>query len=82
MPMLTNKIIEILKSGIIYIHGRCKDFQPIVILDFIKLEDLLTRKVITNFNFCSAHNFLATYIENNMLLPGQVEKWSTITNIN
>lgn len=32
--------------------------------------------------FCSLHNFMAGYISHNMLVPGQVERWIVILNIN
>ena len=58
------------------------DLQPILVLDFGKLKYLLDRKEIDAQLFCSLHNFYARYIINNMLIPGQVEKWITIANIN
>ena len=34
-----------------------------------------------NYNYCALHNFYAMYMEKNMLIPGQVEKWVVITNL-
>lgn len=39
-------------------------------------------KEIDPTSFCSLHHFFASYMQRNMHLPGQVEKWFIITNIN
>jgi hypothetical protein len=80
--MLTDETLKLLNSGILYLHGRTMDMSPILVLDFIKLAELLNKKLINDGNFCALHNFFASYIINNMTLPGQVEKWVIITNIN
>lgn len=43
---------------------------------------MLKDKTICPGSFCSLHNFYAGYINRNMLIPGQVEKWIVIFNIN
>jgi hypothetical protein len=65
-----------------YIHGRCKDQSPILIVNFGVLQDLLQKGIIDSANFCSLHNFFGLYMQYNMLVPGQVEKWINLTNIN
>ena len=81
-PLLTDDTLRLLNSGILYLHGRTIDMSPILVLDFIKLADLLNKKLINDGNFCSLHNFFGNYIVNNMMVPGQAEKWVVITNIN
>ena len=81
-PRLQEDIHRLMQSGIVYIHGRTKDHSPILVLDFIKLSELLKKKQITNQSFCALHNHYGQYIDRNMLIPGQAERWVTITNIN
>lgn len=81
-PMLTDDTLRLLNSGLLYMHGRTMDMCPILVLDFIKLAELLRKKIINHGNFCSLHNFYGNYIVNNMMVPGQAEKWVVITNIN
>ena len=53
-----------------------------IYLDLVKLQNLLNQKMIDPDTFCSLHNFMAGYISHNMLVPGQVERWIVILNIN
>lgn len=82
IPILNDQILSLLNEGIVYIHGRCIDQSPILIMDFGKLSELLNTGRLTPQLFCNLHNFYARYIQNNMLLPGQVEKWIILTNLN
>ena len=43
---------------------------------------MLKNDLICEHSFGSLHNFYAGYINRNMLVPGQVEKWIIILNIN
>ena len=79
---MTDAIIKLIKSGVLYLHGRCMDHCPIIVLNFAKLSDQIRNKEINNYNFCALHNFYVAYIMKNMLVPGQVEKWITIANLN
>lgn len=82
IPRLTDATLNLLGKGILYIHGRTKDFYPILVLDFLRLSEMLRNEEIIPGTFCSLHNFMSRYCINNMMLPGQVEKWITICNIN
>ena len=62
VPLLQDSTLRLLKSGIMYIHGRCKDQSPILVVNFGVLQDLLTRGIIDSGNFCSLHNFYGLYI--------------------
>lgn len=57
------------------------DMTPIIILDFIKLEEMIDNQEIDPPAYCNLFNFLATYIQGNMQVPGCVEKWLSITNV-
>lgn len=37
LPYLQDKTLNLLKKGIIYLHGRCMDGSPIMFLDLIRL---------------------------------------------
>ena len=80
-PVLSDGVLYLLNKGLMYIHGRCMDQSPIVILNLKKLSDHLKLKKINPHLFCQLHHFIANYIKLNMLVPGQVEKWITITDI-
>lgn len=46
LPRLTDASIKLLNSGILYVHGVTKEYSPIVVLDFVKLGELLKKKLI------------------------------------
>lgn len=81
-PRMQEEMHQLLQSGILYMHGRCIDHTPIMVLDLSKLSVLLKTNQINNYKFCALNNFFARYIMANMLVPGQVEKYITITNLN
>lgn len=74
--------MRLLGTGILYIHGRAMDLAPILILDLIKLGDLLDANQITPEMFTNLMNFYCSYMQQNMLVPGHVEKWVSLTNVN
>lgn len=82
LPLLTDRTLKLLGTGLIYLHGRCKDGTPLMFVDVVKLQDMLKDDMICEHSFGSLHNFFAGYINRNMLVPGQVEKWIIILNIN
>ena len=81
-PRLTDPILKILHTGVLYLHGRCIDHSPILVMNFGVLKSLLKTKQIDADLFCAVHSFFATYIKKNMLIPGMVEKWSILGNVN
>lgn len=82
ISLLTEKTMFLLSKGFFYIHGRTKAGNPILFLDFKRMLPLMEAKEINPASFCALHHFYASYMVKNMLVPGQVEKWFTITNIN
>jgi len=82
VPLLTDKTLKLLQMGLLFLHGRCKDGAPCLYLDFGKLEQMLDENLIDAASFASLHAFVAGYLAHNMLLPGQVEKWIAVVNIN
>jgi hypothetical protein len=61
-PILTNRTVGVLNKGLLYIHGRCMDMTPIVILDFIKLEEMIDSGEIDPPTYCNLFNFVGTYV--------------------
>lgn len=66
-----------------YIHGRDKIFRPCLVIDASVLQSFKDKypgeynlEVVLIVNI-----FLMEYCLNNMMLPGQVEHWITITNL-
>lgn len=82
VPILNCRALATLNKGVLFLHGRTKDLSPILVIDIKCLATLLERKEIDAESFCMLHNFLSNYMINNMLTPGQVEKWIVIVNLN
>lgn len=80
LPIKLNKaILEILNSGFIYIQGRDYCFRPIIIM---KLDVYLKHKNKYSFeDWNNAVLFLFEYTKNNLFIPGQIENWVTIANL-
>jgi hypothetical protein len=76
-PKLTNKVLEILNCGFVYVHGRDSKFRPIIVLvmeNYKKNEDLYTYD-----EWLQATVYFMEYVVNDLLIPGQVENWIVIT---
>lgn len=56
--------------------------SPIIVLDIKHLGTLLEKNEIDPPTFCNLNNFVCNYVMNNMLVPGQVDRWITIVNLN
>ena len=69
-PRFVDSTLNLLNSGILYLHGRCKDNSAIMVLDFIKLGAMIKSKEIDGHKFCGLQNHFARYIESNMTVPG------------
>ena len=84
MAILNDKSLRILNLGLLYIHGRCKDGSPIVIFDMGRLVGVLKDKTnkLEEGVLGQVYNFMCGYIQRNMLVKGQVEKWMVVININ
>ncbi len=81
-PMkLKDKAIEILSNtGFLYCHGRDRSFRPIIICRAESYLDNLK-------NYCyddwlNAIIYFTEYVIQYMLIPGQVETWNTIADLN
>ena len=74
----SDKIVEVLNCGLIYIYGRDHQFRPIIICQpyiFQKYEKYFNSDDIVN-----ASLFLCQFAVNKMFIPGQIENWIMIIN--
>jgi hypothetical protein len=76
-PTLTNRVLEILNCGFVYVHGRDCKFRPIIVLNvecYKRNEDLYSYD-----EWLQATIYFMEYLVNNLLIPGQVENWDVIS---
>ena len=74
-----SRLIEILNKGIVYVYGRDCRYRPILVFrlqEFVKNENVYTVEEIIETG-C----FLGQFVINNMLIPGQVERWNLLINL-
>ena len=74
-----SKIIEMLNRGFVYVYGRDCKFRPILIFrlnEFIKIE-----KIYSVEEVIEAGCFLGQFVLNNMMIPGQIERWDLIIDL-
>lgn len=80
-PMLTDKVANLVNSGLYYIHGRSKFHSPIVVFNCAVLRDLWRAGQLDFEGFCGLQHYINRYMLQNMIVPGQVEKWLVISDI-
>jgi hypothetical protein len=74
-----SRLIEILNKGICYFYGRDCRYRPILVFrlqEFVKYE-----KVYSVQEVMEAGCFLGQFGINNMMIPGQVERWNLLINL-
>ena len=74
-----SRLIEILNKGICYIYGRDCRYRPILVFrlqEFVKYE-----KVYSVQEVIETGCFLGQFALNNMMIPGQVERWNLLINL-
>lgn len=72
----SNEINDVLQSRSIYIYGRDEFLRPNVYIEEKYMSDYLNKysfKIVS-----SAILYLFNYINNNLLIPGQIESWNVI----
>lgn len=82
--MLTLHTLKLLNSGCFYLFGRDKLYRPCFVLDggVINRINKENPEAITAEIFTELFMFLYSYVKNCMLLPGHVDQWVTIFNLN
>ena len=83
-PRLTNYTIRLLQSGCFYLHGRDKWYRPCFIMDGRVMAQMAKQQpeMITSEVFNEMFCYLFMYVKRVLLLPGQVEQWVTICDLN
>ena len=79
LPILRKNSLEMIRRGVLYVHGRTKDLSPIIVCNMQKLGECMDDGLITPEDFVNCHHFLTGYCTANMMLPGQTERWVTLT---
>jgi CRAL/TRIO domain len=74
---VTQKVIDALKSGIIYHHGRDHRYRPIIVMR----TKILMECGLTNDEIKLTLTYFIEYMLDNAILPGQVENWVIITDM-
>ena len=78
IPILNEQSLRLLKKGAIYCHGRAKDLSPILHINVNKIGQMMDAGDMSHEAFINLHNFVTGYINQNMFVPGQVDRWLTI----
>lgn len=76
---ITNKVIDILDLGFLYILGRDYQFKPIIICQasvYVKHENEYSYE-----EWLCSTLFLCQYMCTYLLIPGQIENWIMITDV-
>ena len=71
---INDKIIDLLNSGLMYVHGRDHHFRPVIFVQIKKVKTLLN----DNYNFYDLNQsiiYLMNYVMEYLLIPGQIENW-------
>ena len=75
----TDKVVEILNTGFVYAFGRDHEFRPILICQpYILLKFI---KTYSPEDISRASIFICQYVCNYMMIPGQIENWIMIINL-
>jgi hypothetical protein len=74
---ITNRILEILNCGFMYIFGRDNNFRPILVINVDYYEQ--NKNTYSYEEWQDAIIYFMEYTINNQLIPGQVENWTIIT---
>ena len=80
--IIDRRIKYILNSGLIYMHGRDCHFRPIIVVEAEKANELLDKLGYTLDEIIQALLFFMNYIVNYILIPGQIENWFLICDLN
>ena len=82
--LITEKINKILNSGFIYTMGRDKRFRPIIVIDFRKYYSLILKAYESrdsSINLVNIFVYYFNFIIEKMMLPGQIEQFNIIMQI-
>ena len=74
-----DKVVQVLNSGFLYAFGRDHQFRPLLICQPYILQKCL--KLYSDDDIYNASIFLCQYMVNYMMIPGQIENWIMIVNM-
>jgi hypothetical protein len=75
-----DNIIEILSSGFVYMHGLDNNYRPIIVCSLSRFMEYIDQYELDYF-IC-AINVFSNYLLKHLFIPGQVENWIIITDLN
>ena len=79
--IIDKRIRFILNYGFIYMYGRDTHFRPILIVEVRRAAELMDDLKYTFEEVSQAILFFMNYIVNYMLIPGQIENWILICDL-
>ena len=74
-----DKCVQVLNSGYLYVFGRDHQFRPLIICQPYILQKCLD--IYSDVDIMNASIFILQYMANYMLIPGQIENWIMIVNM-
>ena len=74
-----DKVVQVLNSGFLYAFGRDHRFRPLLICQPYILQKCL--KLYSDDDIYNASIFICQYMVNYMMIPGQIENWIMIVNM-
>ena len=78
---ISNRIIELLNSGFIYMHGRDHKFHPIIVFEMRIAVEYLNKKGYSKEEIAQCAIFLMNYIIKYMFIPGQIENYTLMIDL-
>ena len=79
--IIDKRIRFILNSGLVYMYGRDTHFRPILVIEAKKSNEMMDNLGYTFEEISQALLFFMNYIVNYMLIPGQIENWILICDL-
>ena len=77
LPVPLEEVATPIQNGCFYVHGRDRQFRPVIVLDVRKLMQLrLTPEQTLRMNF-----YLLEHIRDNLLVLGKVETWDILMDL-
>ena len=74
-----DKCVKVLNTGYLYVFGRDHQFRPLLICQPYILQKCLN--LYSDTDILNASIFICQYMANYMVIPGQVENWIMIVNM-
>ena len=71
---ISDKTINILNSGFMYVHGRDHHFRPVIFVKIKLIKNILAEKYVFD-DILNSIIYLMNYVMEYLLIPGQIENW-------